>query len=228
MNLQKVKNTSPWILSVILVIALLFQSLKSQHDEDKLVHDIISSYSDSVKYERLKNGALIATNTSLKLNSQKQIKEMASNLNDTIKEMLKKFKSVSNVTYVTNTFLARKDTIHYKQDIPCDFKPFKVRRGSDTSYKFVGTIGKDYFSIDSLSIKNKIAIVSGRKKIGFMKWDNGVDINNSNPLMITSNITSYQYVPVKKWYEKTWVHWIEGALIQSGVQWGIKEVVKSN
>lgn len=198
------------ILIVILGLLILLRESCNRIDKDQLVKDI-TSYSDSVKFERLKNGALISTNTSLKLESQEQMRILASNLGDTVKQMIDKFKSLSNVTYVTNKFYAGKDTIKLETQIPCDFKPFKVRRGTPKTYAFVGTIAKDYFSIDSLSIHDTTTLVFGRKKIGFMKHDYAVDINHSNELMKSTNIKDYKYNPKKKWYERTWVHALVGA-----------------
>jgi hypothetical protein len=209
---------------ILLVLALLFQGWRSQSREDDLVSKI-TTYSDIAKVYALKSGAQVATNTALSVSSQKQMAAFAASINDTLKQIVKRFKSVNNITYATTNFYAGKDTVR-TVNIPCNFTPFKVRR-SDSTYKFVGTIAQNYFSVDSVYIPNKISIVSGRKKIGFMKYDYSVDINNSNPLMRTTNIQAYQYSPQKKWYEKTWVHMLAGAAIQTGVHAGANYLIKT-
>lgn len=230
-NILTTKNNTNrnWIIVVAILIVLFgIRECRNQNATDSLVKNI-TNYSDTVKFEKLKNGALVSTNESLKLQSEEQVRIMASNINDTVKEMLKKFKALNNVTYVTNKFYAGGDTIKIETPIPCDFKPFKVRRGTDTdsSYRFVGTIGKDFFSIDTISFKDHQTLVFGRKKTGFMKSDYVVDINHSNPYMVTTNIKDYKYVPQKKWYERTWVHMVAGAVIETGIRQGVSTYIKS-
>ena len=209
---------------IVMISFFLFRECSNQKQTDQLVRNI-SLYSDTAKVEKLKNGILIYTNTSLKLQSEEQIRILASSLNDTIKQMVKRFKSVSNVTYVTNKFYASGDTIRYA-NIPCDFKPFKVRRGEDSTYKLVGTISKNYFSVDSLTIKDNIALIFGRKKVGFMKHDYAVDINHSNSMMKTTNIKDYKYIPEKKWYERTWVHMgIGGVIVVTAIE-SLKHLIR--
>lgn len=209
-----------WVVIIILISALFFRECTRQSEMDNLVSSI-TNYKDTVKIEKLKNGALIYSNQMLVLNSQEQIKSLASAMNDTLKMMLKKFKSVTNVTTINNQFFTGGDTIKYAQNIPCDFEPFKVRRGTDSTYKFVATIGKKYFSIDTLGIKDKQSIVFGRKKTGFMKYDYTAEINHSNPLISTYGIKSYQYIPQKQWFERTWVHILAGAVGESIIRQGV-------
>ena len=228
-NILTTKNNSNrnWIIFVaILIILFSIRECHNQNLTDNLVKNI-TNYSDTVKFEKLKNGALVSTNASLQLQTQDQLRTMASNINDTVKQMLKKFKSLTNVTYVTNKFYAGGDTIRLETPIPCDFKPFKVRRGTDTdtSYKFVGTIGKDFFSIDTIGFKDHQTLVFGRKKTGFLKSDYVVDINHSNPYLVTTNIKDYKYTPKKEWYEKTWVHMVAGAIIETGIRQGVQTYI---
>jgi hypothetical protein len=210
---------------ILLVLALLFQSWRSQVREDNFVQKVIT-YSDLAQHYALKSGAQVATNTALSVSSQKQMNAFAASINDTIAKIAKRFKTVQNITYATNQFYTGGDTIKLKDSIPCNFAAKKVRH-SDSTYTATGTISPTYFSIDSVYVPNKIGLVSGRKKIGFMKHDYGVDITNSNPKMYTSNITSYQFVPEKKWYERTIVHIFVGAALQTGVQLGANYLIKT-
>lgn len=201
---MKISREDLLIILVVLIALFAIREGCNQKNTNNLIKDI-AAYSDSAKFEKLKNGALISTNTTLNLQSQAQIKALAASINDTVAKMLKRFKSVNNVTYVTNTFLSGGDTIKNPVKIPCDFKPFKVGH-TDSTYTFRGTVGQDFFIVDTVMVPNKIALVHGRKKVGFMRYDYVCDINNSNPLMVTTNIKSYVYKPEKKWYEKTWFH----------------------
>lgn len=214
------RNSILYIILTSIVLLLIVRECQHKSDSDNLVKDI-TTYSTVPKVEKLKNGSLVYTNTSLKIQSEKQLRTLAESINDNVKQMLKNFKSVTNVTNITNEFYAGGDTV--KNNIPCDFKPFKARHGSDSTYKLVMTISKNYNTVDSLSIKDSLSLVFGRRKQGFMKYDHAVDINHSNPLMRTTNIRSYQYDPQKKWYERTWVHMIAGAAIEIGVRKGVQQ-----
>ncbi len=216
-----------WIIFVITLLLLFgVREWFNQKRQDTLISDIVN-YSDSARFERLKNGALISVNSTLELNSEKQIRDLASKWSDTMERLVNEFKSIDGATYITNKFYAGKDTIKYETQIPCDFSPFKVRRGTSKTYQLVGTIGKDYFSVDSLAIHDSVGLVFGRKKVGFMKYDNVVAINHTNPLMISTNITDLKYKPEKKWYERTWVHALGGALIYQGIRTGGQALINN-
>lgn len=206
------------VILLLIICGIIYENINKANREDKLVSDL-AAYSDTVKFYRLKNDALVSSNKIIELHSQKQIEVLAKNLSDTLYQILKKFKKVQSVMYATNNFYAGGDTIK-SNVIPCDFDPYKIRR-SDSTYSFVGTIGKRYFSIDSLCIPNKLSIVTGRKKTGFLKSEITIDVNNSNSRMITTNIKAYTFSPEKKWYEKTWVHILFGAVAEIGINSGI-------
>ena len=206
------QNKKKDFIYIIIIIAVFlfaaFREWRNGVNVDDLVSDI-ATYKDTATYYKTKNGAEVATNLTLKLQSEKQLRQIAG-INDTVRQIMEKFKDLKAVTNITNQFFAGKDTIKIETKIPCNFKPFKVRR-SDSTYNFAGTIAPEYFSVDSIFVPNKISIVQGRKKIGFLKYDYSVDVVNSNPLMKTSNISDYRLVPKKKFYEKTWFHLLTGA-----------------
>ncbi len=225
MESNKDKNYGRYVsyaIIIILIILLLFQQWKSGKNEDRLIKNI-ATYSDSASFYKTKSGLDVATNKSLILNSEEQLKAMVALTADT-KEIIKKYKDLKSVTYITNNFTAGGDTIRHNS-IPCDFTPFPVRHISK-EYTFKGTVGKGFFSVDSLIVPDTLKIFQGRKKTGFLKYAYSMDVTHSNELMKTTNIADYRYIPEKKIWEKTWVHWIEGAAIQSGLQWGIKQAVK--
>ena len=188
--------------AVIVVIAFIaiFRECGHQRDADNLVNDI-AGYKDLAKHYNLKVNGMkveVAYNKSLVLENNKQVKSVLSSMNDTIARLIKKFKDIKSGTIINNYTTISRDTIKLKGDsIPCDFKAFKVRRDS-IYYHFVGTISKKYFSIDTLSIPNKTTLVIGRKKIRFLKYEEGAEIFNSNPLVHTTNIGNYEVIKRKK------------------------------
>jgi hypothetical protein len=195
-------TTEKVMAGLILVITFIFffRECGHQRDEDSLVSNI-TSYKDSAKYYNLKVDGMkveVAYNKSLVLENDKQIKSVLSSMNDTIARLIKKFKDVKSGTIINNYTSISGDTIKLKGDsIPCDFKAFKVRRDS-VYYHFVGTIAKSYFSIDTLSIPDKTTLIIGRKKIGFLKYEERAELFHSNPLVHTTNIGNYETIKRKK------------------------------
>jgi hypothetical protein len=187
---------------LLLALILLFGVREgcNQIEKNGLVADI-SGYKDSAKYYTMKVHGLevdVAYNKSLVFENDKQVKSYLSNMNDTIAKLVKKFKDIKSGTIINNYTTISGDTIKLKGDsIPCDFKAFKVRRDS-VHYKFVGTIGKNFFSIDSLMIPDKTTLIIGRKKVGFLKYEERAELFHSNPLVRTTNIGNYEVIKRKK------------------------------
>jgi len=184
---------------ILLLILFVFRECQNQSNTDDLVLDI-TNYSDSAKYYKGKNGTLIAYNKTLNVENEKQLKAVLSKY-DTLSQILEKFKDIKSTTIIKETITIKHDSILFEKKIPCDFEPFKVKRDS-LYYTFRGTIGQDFFSIDTLSIPNQQSIVVGRKKVGFLKHEYRAEVINSNPLVNVTNIGSYAIKPKKKWYEK--------------------------
>jgi hypothetical protein len=195
-----------------------------QKRSDTLVADI-SKYSGEVTKLRLENGALVSSNKSLVVQSEEQLRSITSNLNDTIKKMIAGFKKLGGVTYITNNFEAKGDSVVFEKQIPCDFKPFKAVL-SDSSYVLEQTISKEGAVVDRLFVPNNVSIVFGEKKVGFMKYEHFVDVNNSNQLMVASNIKNYNFTPSKKWHETRWANMLLGAAAYSAIQTGINTLIK--
>lgn len=200
---------------IVVLIAYAFGIMYvSQNREDKLIQSL-TTYSDSAKYYKLENNAIVATNKAVEIRTQDQMKILAKQMNDTLYAMMKKFKKTQSIMYATNNFYASSDTILH-DTIPCDFAPVSVKK-SDSTYALKGTVTKNFFSVDSLYVPNKINIVIGEKKTGLFKKEMTVDINNSNPLMKTSNIKAFTYSPEKRWYEKPAIPFAVGVVVAVAV-----------
>lgn len=186
----------------LLALVLFFILWKGcdQKQTDNLLDNALN-YKDSAMFYKIKVNGMevdVAYNKSLVLQNKDQMEAMLRK-NDTLSKLISKFKDIKSTTIINQYTTINGDTIKLKGDsIPCDFKPFKVRRDS-AHYKFVGTIASKYFSIDTLSIPNKVSIVIGLKKMGFLKrGEERAEIINSNPLVKTTNIGNYVVIPKRK------------------------------
>jgi len=194
------------IMGVIIIFIMLFfgfRECQNRKNTDDLIADI-ANYKDSAQFYLLKlNGqeVEISYNKSLALENKEQLEALVKK-NDTLAKLVSKFKDIKSTTIINNNTTIVGDTIKIKGDsIPCDFKPFHVRRDS-AYYNFLGTIAKNYFTIDSLTIPNKQSIVIGEKKLGLFKGKElRAEIINSNPLVKVTNIESYVVSKPKKFYQ---------------------------
>jgi hypothetical protein len=135
-----------------------------------------------------------------------QVKTLT-NKNDELKKQIKQFKEVETITVVeTNTII---DTVMFSVpntngDTSCSFTSQLVI--DTTFYSFDFTYSHTDFTINKLSIPNKLSIVVGDKKIkgwtGITKGkEYSIDVKSSNPYVNTVNIQTYKIVEQKKWYE---------------------------
>lgn len=202
---------SPNIREIVLFSTCIFLSFflfikgcRNQKEIDTLINNI-ASYKDSAQFYKIKvngNPVDVAFNQSLVLETKKQLEAVIAK-NDTLLKLVSKFKKIASTTIINQYTTINGDTIRLQDSIPCDFKPFQVKRDS-LYYHFTGTIAPGFFSIDSLIIPNKQSIVIGEKKLGFLKGtEKRVEIVNSNPLIRTDKIQNYVINPHKKWHQTT-------------------------
>jgi hypothetical protein len=200
---------------VILIVAILFSLRECVHQKnvDEMINDI-ATYSDSAKYYKGKHGEVIAYNSLLKVQNDDQLRAILSS-NKQIADELKNFKSIKEVTTIKNNFYLH-DTIKLPANsIPCDFKPFPLRK-SNKDFTFKGTLSTKDFVIDSLFIPNETNIIIGKRKTGFLKYEEQVVVKNSNPYITTTNVSNVSVKYEKKWWEKGWVKVVGGFILGYG------------
>lgn len=214
-------------LVVIAIFLLLFQDCQHKNQVNSLVKDI-ATYSDSAEHYKSKYG-IVAFNQTLKFGSDEQLKSYLSN-NDTLKDLLRKFKKLNSVTVVTQKIIIH-DTVpvFFDKPIPCDFKPFAVIKDSTRSktkqFYFKGTIFPDKFTLDSILIPNKQTIVVGTKRINLFKKEERAEIVNSNGLIQVDKIGAYTVVNKKKWFQRP-VPMLIGGIIIGGTAVTVKNLGK--
>lgn len=197
-------------IGVIVVILFLFFLREgcSKRNSDKLISDIANYKTEATTY-KTKLGLEVSSNKALILETQDQIKTLLSS-NDTLKEWISKFKNIKGGVVIKETTIIKEVSVPFETKIPCDFKPFKSNK-IDKYFQFYSTIANTGLTIDSLKIPNEARIVIGERKDGFFKARKMVvDVNNSSPYIVTSNISGFVYTPKKEWYERTWFHLLCG------------------
>jgi hypothetical protein len=188
-----------YLIGILLILGFgMFRECSNNRNNNDMIKRMANYKTDAKTYKN--KYQQVSYNQALMFDNQKQLKSYLS-VNDTIRELLKKFKNIQNVITNTERITIVHDTIPFDRIIPCNFEPISVIRDS-IHYYFKGTISPSRFILDSLYIPNKQVIVFGEKKTGFLKKEYRVEITNSNPLIQTPNIGGYSYTPKKKWYER--------------------------
>lgn len=196
------------IISALTIALLLQRGCIQKHETDLLTE--IANYKDTATSYKLKNGEIVETNKALVLNSDNQVKALLSK-NDTIKQLIDKFKDIKSVVVVKQISSLVHDTIKFQTQIPCDFKPIRFKQDSSI-FHIRGFIHPTKLIIDSLSIPNKQHIVVGDKRKGLFGRQTTIDIINSNPIVSTNAISGY-VVEEKKWYNNKWIIFGSGAIL---------------
>lgn len=207
---MKIDLNKIYLLFILsLLIFILLREGCSQRKTDELIADI-SNYKTEAQVYKTKLGLEISTNRGLALQSQEQMKTLLAS-NDTLREWINEFKEIKGAVTVRETTIIKEVAVPFDKVIPCDFKPFSANK-VNKDFQFYTTISNTGLTIDSLKIPNESKIVIGDKREGFLKLKTKlvVDVNNSNPYIVTSNISGYVYEPKKKWYEKMWVNFAIG------------------
>ena len=194
---------------ILLVAFVLLRESCNQNKVDELIADI-SNYKTEAQTFKTKLGLEVSTNRGLALQSQEQMKTLLAT-NDTLREWINEFKEIKGAVTVRETTIIKEVAVPFDKVIPCDFKPFSANK-VNKDFQFYTTISNTGLTIDSLKIPNESKIVIGEKREGFLKLKTKlvVDVNNSNPYIVTSNISGYVYEPKKKWYEKMWANFAIG------------------
>ena len=194
---------------ILLVAFVLLRESCNQNKVDELIADI-SNYKTEAQTFKTKLGLEVSTNRGLALQSQEQMKTLLAT-NDTLREWINEFKEIKGAVTVRETTIIKEVAVPFDKVIPCDFKPFSANK-VNKDFQFYTTISNTGLTIDSLKIPNESKIVIGEKREGFLKLKTKlvVDVNNSNPYIVTSNISGYVYEPKKKWYEKMLVNFAIG------------------
>ena len=206
---MKENKTYLAIISMIIALFLLREGCNTR-EANRLVKQITDYKTDAENY-KTKLGLQISTNNALALETQEQVRTLLAT-NDTLKDWIKNFKDIKAGIVLRETTIVKEVAVPFERPIPCDFKPFPVKKISK-DFEFYTTVANTGLTIDSLKIPNEAKIVVGDKKQGFLGTRHSlvVEVNNSNPYIQTSNISGYVYEPKKNWYEKMWVNLALGA-----------------
>lgn len=195
---MKRKQINTYIIIAIAIVLFVFgchqmqekQKLKEQQS------NTIAFLQDSVSYYKNQYGQAVATKTTL-AGDKAQLEVLLSNQIDStqeLKSLVDEFKTVNSAGIVQTT--TDIDTIYvpFNKPVGLDFE--RDIHITDQFYNLNAYINQDGFSLNSLTIPNKMSFVIGTKKKGlFSKPTYQIDVKHSNPYIKTKGIDSYTLKP---------------------------------
>lgn len=191
--------TNKILITIIALMLVFFGITKCSENKDAGLQNYMSE--KDTAYAVIIKGISASYNKALAATSEKQAKLMLAK-NDTLLKLISGLKKLTNTLVIKERIAIEKDTILFTDTIPCNFKPIQVKRYLP-HYSFFGHVTNKELLIDSLFIPNTQSIVMGEKKVNFWgKSEQGVFVQNSNPLIKTSFIQALTIKENKKLIER--------------------------
>ncbi len=195
---NKMKREFIYILIIVVLASLFFRecskvnSLKSESEQNT------KALNDSLKYTKNKLGQEVASKLLFQgdKNTLQKIIDSKESENSQLKIALRDWKKIASAVKVeTETKI---DTVYipFKDSIPYEFT--RTFEKVDTWYSIFGTVTHKGISIDNIFIPNTQTIISGKKKVSFLKTEYRFEVTNSNPYIKTKTADIYNFTEPNK------------------------------
>lgn len=190
----------PYLIIAVLVL-LLFRQCRVTED----IYTFLENERQEVQVYKNKLGTLTNSVNASEL-SNKQLKELLSKKDDTLKKLMSEFKEVRNAVKIQEVVRIDSVFVPYEFDIDCEFKRFG-KYDTDSHFKFDYSLNKTGFSLSNIEIPNTQTIITGTKRNWiFGKQYLTTDITNSNDYIKTKEVQSV-VIPVSvEWYNNKWLY----------------------
>ena len=185
------------VIIVALSVMFLNQLLKNSDKDSSYSHNL-KVLNDSLVYSKNKLGQEVANKLAFKGTNEelKKIIDLKETENSQLQISLLKWKQLASVTkVVTETKL---DTVYIPFNEPVPFEFSRSFQKVDQWYSIFGLVNQEGVSINNISIPNTQTIVSGKKKISFLKTEYRFEITNSNPNIKNLEADVYNFVERNK------------------------------
>lgn len=207
-----------YITIIVAISVLFFNQCGNSKYEKTIYNQNLSATLDSVEYFKNVLDQEVAEKQAHQ-GTQKELKKII-NLkeqeNSQLRVALKKFKKLASVVKVETKTVIEKEFIPFDKRIGFDFsRKFKKET---KFYSIFGSTNQFGVNIDSLLIPNTQTIVSGLKKVGFLKTEYRFEITNSNPLIQVTKADTYNFIEKhKRWSINTSIYYGLNGKVSLGV-----------
>jgi hypothetical protein len=200
--------TYPSIITALLII--LFYSVDRCQGFRQAAETNLTTLSDSVHYYRNRLGTQTASIKILEV-EQSDLKKVVLSKDEQLAALSKEFSRIKTIVQYTQQITYDTIAVTYKDTAPCIF----TRSGTVNTkwYGFQYESTNNGFVIDSLTLNNKVTIISGFKRSWLLGRQTLVtDVTNSNPHIQITGLKSTEVVVPSPWYKK-WYVWLGAGVI---------------
>ncbi|MFL9836939.1 DUF6549 family protein [Flavobacterium sp. ST-75] len=201
-----VKNITPYVISLLLLILLTVQCNKNNRHKNTYLSNL-DALTDTVKYYKNKTGTQTATIKTLQLKNN-ELNDYIINKDEELKAVTGEFSSLQSV--VKYTTLTKFDTIYIPLEKPIiTEKRFEVSGEKKSKWFSLNyTITNDSLTIAPLLTYTDASVVTGIKRKWFLgKETLTTDVTFTNPNITVTNLKSVTVMVNNPWYKK-WYVWL--------------------
>jgi hypothetical protein len=210
LNFLKKYRDIIYMAGLVILMLVIAKQCGLRNGDSQRISDLLE-YEHIAKTYKAKDGSLVSYNTNLTVTPE-DLALLGDTLLDYIANLELKIKNVHSTTVVTERL--RIDTLKIPADLTsCEFDT--TLQVIDSNYNMDLTITNRGLTFNTLEFPNRLGVTLASRRTKWWKAKESiVAITNSNPYMKTDGITSYTFQQ-NKWYQKWWVHAIEGVIAGS-------------
>ena len=198
----------PGLITALLII--LFYSVDRCQGFRQAAETNLTTLSDSVNYYRNRLGTQTASINTLEI-AQSDLKKVILSKDEQLAALSKEFGRINTIVQYTQQMTYDTIAVTYKDTVPCIFTRSGTVNTKWYAFKYEST--NTGFLIDSLSLNNKVTVISGFKRSWLLGRQTLVtDVTNTNPHITVTGLKSTEVVVPSQWYKK-WYVWLGAGVI---------------
>jgi hypothetical protein len=198
----------PSIITALLII--LFYSVNQCQGFRQAAETNLTALSDSVYYYRNRLGTQTASIKTLEV-QQSDLKKVILSKDKQLAALSKEFSRIRSIVQYNQHISYDTITVAYKDTVPYVFNRSGMVNTKWYAFKYKST--NNGFVIDSLTLDNRVTVISGCKRSWLLGRQTLVtDVTNSNPHITVTGLKSIEVVVPSPWYKK-WYVWLGAGVI---------------
>lgn len=198
----------PGIITALLII--LFYSVNQCQSFRHKAETNLTALSDSVGYYRNRLGTQTASINTLEV-KQSDLKKVILSKDKQLAALSKEFSRIRSIVQYNQHISYDTITVAYKDTVPYVFNRSGMVNTKWYAFKYKST--NNGFVIDSLTLDNRVTVISGCKRSWLLGRQTLVtDVTNSNPYIQITGLKSTEVVVPSPWYKK-WYVWLGAGVI---------------
>ncbi|TVZ55585.1 hypothetical protein OD91_0840 [Lutibacter sp. Hel_I_33_5] len=185
-----------WYILIIAVISLLyFQKCESSKFDLKIANNNLEAAKDTITFTKNKLGQTVADKQSVIFDNA-NLRKIIDKKDVEIREATRNWKSILAAAKLEQKIQI--DTLKIPFDVPVKYDFERFFEYKTNYYHVNGVATNTGVTVGKLEMFNTQTIVFGKKRIGMFKTEFRAEVTNSNPLIKTTGLDSWQKIEKQK------------------------------